>query len=527
MKPIAGCLRRPALGLLLAALGTALTQADAAASSSSPTAAAGPCCGAIGAPWRDYFGANTAGGFSAEAWRATVRSGYPRDSNVASISSVIDPLRLDEVLAAHDWVHLQDGYNYRMQSAVDAYFDAIRADHGAGWRANVAQLAEAMIDGMQRNSAGGHRAYWELGNEIYAEQTGMTIGTWVSANNLPYPHPNSNYNDNPNHIERPNDRGIIGYQVEYQMALAIEAILTANAAAPAAFQVPIMAPAAASSSVNNGWLQALMDYEIVGYEMPLDGNGQPYIDFARPLAASLAGMRFGDLLDLVNVHYVINVDGATVNTVWDNWIDGSTTAQGVFHTEEGGVRAAIEGRGGLVAMSAFARVMDVWLSRGIDPTRARTIFYSSGDGPPGTRGVDALNELHAFMPADATALQRKPGLLSHPSVTIESYAFEADNENQRALFVLPAANGEATLDFIDMRADGWKNPQVGADVHLWNDSANPTQSASVTPSVDGLSYRIEFPAVSFTAINNQALVILVQSSGESATIFADGFESVP
>ena len=68
-------------------------------------------------------------------------------------------------------------------------------------------------------------AYWELGNEIYAGQPGQTIGTWLSANNLPYPHPNSNYNDNPTHVERANDRGIIGYQIEYQMALAIEAIL--------------------------------------------------------------------------------------------------------------------------------------------------------------------------------------------------------------------------------------------------------------------------------------------------------------
>lgn len=110
------------------------------------------------APWQQYLGANTAAGFSSEPWRATVRSGYPRGSNNAAISSTIDPARLDEVLAAHDWVHLQDGYNYRQQADVDAFFNAIRADHGAAWRANVLQLAEAMIDGMQRNSAGGHRA---------------------------------------------------------------------------------------------------------------------------------------------------------------------------------------------------------------------------------------------------------------------------------------------------------------------------------------------------------------------------------
>jgi hypothetical protein len=124
------------------------------------------------APWQQYFGANTAAGFSTEVWRTTVRTGYPRDANNAAISSSIDPERLDEVLAQHDWVHLQDGYNYRQQTDVDAFFNAVRTDHGAAWRANVQQLAVAMINGMRRNSAGGHRAYWELGNEIYAGQPG-------------------------------------------------------------------------------------------------------------------------------------------------------------------------------------------------------------------------------------------------------------------------------------------------------------------------------------------------------------------
>ncbi len=478
------------------------------------------------APWKDYFGANTAAGFSAEVWRSTVRSGYPRGSNNAAISSSIDPARLDEVLAAHDWVHLQDGYNYRQQTEVDAFFDAVRADHGAAWRANVQQLAEAMIDGMQRNSAGGHRAYWELGNEIYAGQPGQTIGTWLAANQLPYPHPNSNYNDNPTHVERANDRGIIGYQIEYQMALAIEAILAANADAPEAFRVPIMGPAATVSSVNGGWLQALLDYQIVGYEVELDGNGQSFVNYSKPLAASLAGQRFGDLLDLLNVHYVINADGETINTVWDTWLDGSNAAQGVFHTEEGGIRAASEGRGGLAAMSSFPRIMDVWLSRGLGPAQARSIFYSSGEGPVGTRGVDAMNALHAFLPANSTILRRKAGLLSHPSVAIESYAFEAANGNQRTLFVLPAANGAASLEHIDMQADGWHNTAVSGTVQLWSDSANAVQSATVTRAADGLSYRIDFPSVNFTGINNEALVILLQSSGEGVPVFADGFESL-
>lgn len=481
-------------------------------------------CGLTQTAWKHYFGANTAAGFSAEDWRSTLRSGYPRGSNNAAISSTIDPVRLDEVLAAHDWIHLQDGYNYRQQADVDAFFNAVRADHGAAWRANAMQLSEAMIDGMARSAACEQVAYWELGNEIYAGQPGATIGTWIAANQLPYPHPHSNYNDNPTHVERANDRGILGYQIEYQMALAVEAIRAANADAPANLRVPILAPAATVSSVNGGWLQALMDYVIVGYEMELDGNGNPVINFSKPLASSLAGQRFGDLIDLVNVHYVINANGATIHSVMDNWLDATYSAHGVFHTEEGGIRAALEGRGGLAAMSSFPRIMDVWLGRGMTTEQVRTIYYASNDGPAGTRGTDALAALDEFIPADTTTLARRPGLISHPSVAIESYAFEADNGNQRALFVLPAGSGIATLDHVDAQAAGWHNSQVNASVQLWNDSANPKQAATVTQSLDGLSYRIDFASVNFTGINNEALAIFLQSSGESVALFSDGFE---
>jgi hypothetical protein len=73
---------------------------------------------------KQYLGANTGGSFSTEVWRATTRAGYPRGSNVASMTSTIDPAKLDEVLALDDWINLQDGYNYRQQSAVDTFFNA-------------------------------------------------------------------------------------------------------------------------------------------------------------------------------------------------------------------------------------------------------------------------------------------------------------------------------------------------------------------------------------------------------------------
>ena len=473
-------------------------------------------------PWKQYLGANSGSGFNTEVWRGTSRGGYPRGANNASISSTIDPAKLDTLMATDDWINLQDGYNYRDQTAVNTFFNAVRADRGAGWRANCAQLAQAMVDGQVRNAAGGHKTYWELGNEIYADITGQTIGAWIVANNLPYPHPNSPFNDNPTHIQRVNDRGIIGYQVEYQMALALEAIRGVNATAPASHKVRILTPASTGSSINNGsatgWTATLLNYVIVGYEVEKDANGVTFTNFNKPLASSLAGRRLGDLVEIVNVHYIINANGATLNTVFNTWTGGTNHATGVFHTEEGGINAANGGRGGLSAMNNFSRALNVWLTRGLSPADARLVYYASGDGPVGTRGTDALTELHSFMPADTTVLTRKPGLLSSGAAVLETYTFENADATKRALFVLPGNNTATTLTSVTMQAGGWNWTAVAGTARVWSSVANAASTATVTRAGDGSSYTISFPSVSFTGANQQALVIFL--TGSSPTTLA-------
>lgn len=472
------------------------------------------------APWKQYLGANTGSGFSPEVWRATTRSGYPRGSNNASLSSTIDPAKLDEVLALDDWINLQDGYNYRDQTAVDNFFNAIRADHGAGWQTNCALMAQAMVDGQVRNAATGHKAYWELGNEIYADNPPQTIGAWIAANNLPYPHPNSPYNDNPTHAAQMNDRGIIGYQVEYQIALAVEAILGVNATAPTGHKVRILPPASANGSIANGsatgWTSTLLNYVIVGYEVEKDANGNAFTNFGKPLASSLAGQRLGDLVDIVNVHYIINANGATLNTVFNTWTGGTNHATGVFHTEEGGINAANGGRGGLSAMQNFARANDVWLTRGLTPADAQLIYYASGDGPVGTRGTDALTELHGFMPADTTVLARKPGLLSSGALTLEAYTFENADASKRALFVLPGNNTAVNFTSVTMQAGGWNWTDVAGTARVWSSVPNAASTATVTRAGDGSSYTISFPSVSFTGTSQQGLVIFLTGSSPLA-----------
>ena len=144
---------RPARGLALPLRILRLALLALVAWTGSPAFAQTP-------PWKNYLGANAGNGFSPEVWYSTIRGGYPRGSNNASMNSTVDPAKLDTLLAVSDWINLQDGYNYRQQSAVDAFFNAIRADRGAAWRTNCALMAQAMVDGQVRNAATGRKTYW-------------------------------------------------------------------------------------------------------------------------------------------------------------------------------------------------------------------------------------------------------------------------------------------------------------------------------------------------------------------------------
>jgi dienelactone hydrolase len=470
------------------------------------------------APWKQYLGADTGGGNSPEVWRETQRSIYPM-GGPGSVTA--DPAKIDTLMATDDWISLQQGYNYRDQTIVNDYFNAVRGDHGVTWRNICVSLAQAMVDGQVRNAATGHKVFWELGNEIYADIVGQTIGTWVAVNDLPYPHPNSPYNDNPAHGLVMNDRGLIGYQVEYQMALALEALIGVNATAPAAHKIRILVPASTGSSINNGsstgWTSTLLNYVIVGYEVEKDVNGNTFTNFSKPLASSLAGQRLGDLVDIVNVHYILGANGTTLNTVFNTWTGGTNHTTSVFHTEEGGINAANGGRGGLSAMQNFARAMNVWLTRGLTPANARLCYYASGNGPVGTRGTDALTELHGFMPADTTVLTRKPDLLSSGAAVLETYTFENADASKRALFVLPGNNTATTLTSVTMQAGGWTWTNVAGTARVWSAVANAASTATVTREGDGSSYTISFPSVTnFTTASQQGLVIFLTGSSPVA-----------
>ncbi|MFH1496282.1 MAG: hypothetical protein ABII82_00515 [Verrucomicrobiota bacterium] len=465
------------------------------------------------APWRQYLGMDTSRGNPTDHWRATMRGTYPLSTPRASISNSINADRLDEVLAGDDWINLQDGYNYRSREQVNEFFDAVRSDGGAAWRANCTRLAQSMVDGNVRNRASGHRAYWELGNEIYVGAAARNIGGWAKANGLPYPHPNSNYNDNPGHGDRMNDRGVIGYQVEYQIALALEALMRVNARAPEGHRVRILSPASTAGSINSGWTDALLDYVIVGYEMEVDAQGKPFTNFKKPLAASLAGKRLRDLIDIVNVHYILGRDAALLQRLLDTYVTPASRIRGVWHTEEGGIRAASEGRGGVSTMHTFPRALDVWLSRGLPAADARLCYYGANTGPEGTTADAALDLLDAFMPAATTRLVRKPELLVGAGKELETYVFENTSGTKRVLFILSGSRAESsTLEQLHLKAGGWNRGDVTGVARIWVSGSQPVaHPVEVTRSADGSGHILAFPPVTVGGRDKGALVLFLSA----------------
>lgn len=461
--------------------------------------------------WKKYLGMDVSRGNPTDGWRETMRGVYPLATPRASITNSIDAGRLDEVLAEADWINLQDGYNYRSREQVDAFFDAVRGDGGAAWRANCARLAQAMVDGNVRNQAAGHRAHWELGNEIYVGAAARNIGVWAKENGLPYPHPNSNYNDNPGQGDRMNDRGVIGYQVEYQIALALEALLRVNAAAPAEHRVRILSPASTAGSINSGWTEALLDYVIVGYEVEIDARGRAFTNFKKPLASSLAGKRLRDLIDIVNVHYILGRDSALLQRLIDTYVTPTSRIRGVWHTEEGGIRAASEGRGGVSAMHTLPRALDVWLSRGMTASDVRLCYYGANTGPAGTTADAALDLLDTFMPAETTRLIRKPGLLSGSEGDLETYVFENAEGTKRVAFILAGSRAQGVeLERLQMEAGGWARSDVSGIARIWMAGAPPVaHPIKITRTEEGSGYTLSFPPATVGGRDKGVLVVFL------------------
>jgi hypothetical protein len=322
--------------------------------------------GAAGAGWTAYLGAQS----DATGWAHTVRGvGRDRTAAVTDLSNNDRAQGRDQLVQTINAVRSQTdvvlatgGIGSALNpERIQDFLNRIASDRGQQWRSVVQANARALY----ASGGGPGRVYWQLGNEINAR--GFVAGmrglgrSWRVT---------------------PNDPSTIQTYAEYYLAPTVEAL---RGVAPSAD-----APKIILGSIGNAGQQASLQWlnDLLNYRF--DGRYAP----------SLRGKRVADVVDVVAIHYLMTESGdewrEKLDRLASQWI-GNGSVRGIWGTEELGIRAAQSGNGGATALRVTGRWLDWALSENRSPEQVRFSLYGWGDGPPGTRGGDAMDELVRFL----------------------------------------------------------------------------------------------------------------------------------
>ncbi len=455
---------------------------------------------------------------------------------------------------AEKWIFSLAAYSSRSDledvdiGEIFSFYDYNHFDHCAAWRTRVERLADGLLTVL--NAASNDRKiYVQIGNEVNGTGVPNNIYQWLDVRGLPYPHPGTQYEDRDGYT--PNggeDRGMIGYLVEYRLAPAIDALIAANNA-QVGRDLIIMAPsyvggrgAELSGSANNDWIDVLMNYKITGLPVRpsslgggLDTNA-PYLS-----SANVRGRSLRDLCDVMSVHYVMPQTGVrngnTVSLLRDRIVglfdtfDNSAPApavpdmptaenpseklltsgllnkaNGIWHTEEVGDEMALNGRGAVYAWLAIARGFSLWLDpvgKAYDADNGFEIYnYNStelwykpelGPAPDGTKPLDAMAALNSFLPADSAVLKRwNPDFVPTSNsnrLECQAFAAEAPYDNKQVL-VITCGSCPTTATDTWMSAFDIDNPRsnglpIVVDARLWQTTGQAVKNITVSDLGNG------------------------------------------
>lgn len=424
-----------------------------------------------------------------------------------------------------------------------SFYDYNHFDSCTAWETRVSRLADGLLT--QLNAASNDRKiYVQVGNEVNGTGVPDNIYQWLDVRGLPYPHPGTQYEDRDGYTPTGGeDRGMIGYLVEYRLAPAIDALMSANNA-HGGRDLIIMAPsfvggdgAEASGSANNDWIDVLMNYKITGRPVrPVSLGGG--LDTNAPYLCSenIRGKSLRDLCDVMSVHYVMPKtglrDGNTVTLLRDH-LDGlfstfdssvpappapdmpvagdsgskletsglPTRINGIWNTEEVGDAAALDGRGAVYTWLALARGLDIWLdptSEAVDGDNGFSIYnYSSkelwykpdlGPAPADTEPLAAMEALDSFLPADSAVLRKWDAnfVPTTNSNRLECLAFKADAPyDGRQLLVITCRSCPPTATDTWMSAFEIDNPCSSGlpsitDATLWHTTGQADKTITVS-----------------------------------------------
>lgn len=470
--------------------------------------------------WTEYVGSQS----RETSWSGNVRSGYVGGLKDFLLNSdVIHGVGLDKRFT-------QQGPDNHWDSAREPQvmidlLSSVENDDAANLKSRM--LYKAKNYSVWQNAK--HKIWWQLGNEINSAYTLNSIRAWEQCKTAPS---SSKYNCSKvppvsagfikpsctNATSTNNDPCTIPYYAEYYLAPAVEAIQKQEAECRCQFSIVLGTVGTGYNPDSRAWLNRLLNYQIKSTKY----------------APSLTGKYVYQLVNVISTHYlatgqkffrvgnkrVYQPNGwkNALDDLYDTWV-GKGSIQGMWATEDVGVRATAEKKGSKLAVQVMGRYFHYWTVRQMTPNQGKFNFfdwYTPGTftSPGVTSASETMTTVFKFL-GDTPLKELSDPILDTIPDTVEAYSFESvDSPNKRVLMLTNAnsddpASQTAFQNLIrnfSIRNFGWSN--ATAQIHLFS----PVGHRIINPTLQTVSggFNIQLPGISLG--DDPAVLITVQQS---------------
>lgn len=449
------------------------------------------------APFENYLG-NTR---TCPNWGSINRNSYLNPTNEK------DRIQIAEILKTHDFMTnsmsgIQSG---RVESDVANYMNKVEQTKGESVRSLYRNETSEFSKLLAKSDK---TVYLQMGNEINAFHFNQTMKAWAKSFNKPYPSPTSPFANDGDRIGR-NDRGYIGYFVEYFLAPAIEGINEAKANSTNPDRIKVMLGSIANAhrdSAFNMWLPILWNYTVQG-----------------EFAPKLKGKKVSELVDGITIHYVLT-EKSDLKLLERYYNLYGKQNKIVFTTEELGGHSYL-GLGATTGIMIFARYMDVWTRLGYSPENCKMMFYNAhtsfmpaGDKVevdhvnnrkvrrtpcPDASADSAMKIIEDFMPK-AVLSNAKKYIIKSPIGFNEFFAFNDINSNKK--IIIAHANDATKFDYVDLNDKLTSNIQTTC--YLFTESNTQKIPVIVLKTKNGIRLK---PQAEVKTSKQSSLLILLNT----------------
>ncbi|MCL5027677.1 MAG: T9SS type A sorting domain-containing protein [Bacteroidetes bacterium] len=401
---------------------------------------------------------------------------------LSTLDTTIDILQLDGGLGSA-----------RDTADVVEWMKMIEADSGKFWKSIVYQQTIKLTE----LPNGQKRVYWQIGNEISSPAYSRTIRYWQNGSDI------NGYNY---------DKFVIPYYVENYLAPTVEAI---DSASQTVFnekgKINICLGSITNAHNNNAqqFLDSLLNYRIVGVNSP-----------------TLSGKYVYELIHIITVHYAMG----TANTA--DWLDninwykswtGTGKIRGVWSTEEVGIKAATDNKGGFASSIATSRYLEWSINNQYEARNARTNYYAWNTGNSNT-SVKTFNDTLFSMIGNVKLSNVPNSAVSFSESNLEYHSFLSENKDKGIVIAFPERSqtqNQVTIQEVFLNHSNWGEIKYAM---VYSYGTNGSIPIAATVNHIGDSTIIQFTN-SKTLDYYNGLLIYIEIS--DITDIRDGVEEIP